>query len=452
VSKLLIDEPPLKLLASLALKINKSPALALVLQKIHYEKSKSNQEEYLITYPKLHERIPFISIPQLKRIIVQLVNINLIDLTKSKNQMLGSKLIINYEKLLKWGFKCTDDGSIINLINEHEKPLLILPTIAKEFGITAAGIIQQLNFNIIIYEKESIWLTYSEINTWAPFICKRLLREIFYKFEKDNLILSKLSDIQNNRSGKFYSVNHQEVKMKFEKPIANLFVDNNVPIINNIFEKSVDKPIPITNTVVDKNISSDHFCHPVEIISATQLRSFLPPNSIDQRSKKIFKENNTNILGLKPDCGTIPTMKDKFVCLKNKLLTFEISEEKASNLINKFGQERIDFVLIKLSENYDKLSEKLIGAALDQNWKWPSKKSEGAKVIGHIKPEDSTYRRYLEENTRLALQAISSVRKSSDDVESYYINLIRQKLPNAVPESTRHGARNVIDLNSSSEA
>ncbi len=421
MSNLLINESPLKLLSSLAVRIGKSPSLALVLQKIHYEQSKSKEEVYLVTYPKLHERIPFISKPQLKRIIVQLVNEKLIYTTKSKNQMLGSQLIINYEKLLKWGFKCTDDGSIVDLIND-EQPLLILPSIAKEFGISAAGIIQQLYFKIKCYDNESIWLTYSEINKWAAFICPSQMREIFYKFEKNNLILSKLSDIPNDRSGKFYTVNHEEVNMKYEKPITNVSVDNSM----TINDKHVDKEASGRSFSAPKTILPDHFRHPVEIISGTQLRSFPAPNSIDQRSKKIFKENNTNTLGRKPESGIIPKAKDDIVLLIERLMTYNIEFKIAKELVDNYGAEKIKYVISELGKRYKKVDPGLLIAALVNDY-YPDKNSKGKEMA---KNNSSSYLYYLERETKINNEKTDLMMKkrASNDVGESHLKILRSKL------------------------
>ncbi len=440
------------------MKIGQSPAL--VLQKLQFEQSMLPEgvEGYSATYPKLYERIPFLSKPQLKRILMGLEKENLINVTKYKNSKLGSLYRINNERLDSLGFKCVGDG-IISRHLEREFTLFILPSLAKKFGIPGAGILQQIHYLINSQNFESMQLTYTEISNWVPFISIRPLREIIYKFEKNNILVHELINQTDRNSGKLYRINYGELSMITDKPTSNLSVDNNVPIINNIIEKSVDKPIPITNNYVDKNVLPDHFSTTCPIISATPARSFQPPHSIDQDLKKIFKENNNKIMGRKPDCGTIPIMKDDVVYLKERLMTHEIQLIEAAELISKFGEPRIKEVLaaaLRTEKATNKsVHRKWIIKALELNWNL-KENSKGKEMTRHINPEDSKYKRELDENTELALKAIDSLQRSSNDVGEYYLKLLHSKLPKTSSRSNREFAKdmapNVVDIYSRSES
>jgi hypothetical protein len=405
-------------------------------------------EGYSATYPKLHERIPFLSQPQLKRILMGLEKENLINVTKYKNSKLGSLYRVNNEKLGSLGFKCVGDG-IISRHLEREFTLFILPSLAKEFGIPGAAILQQIHYLIQSQNFESMQLTYSDINEWIPFISLRPLKEIFHKFEKSNILTSELLDQENRNSGKFYRINYGELSMITDKPTSNLSVDNNVPIINNIIEKSVDKPIPIANNYVDKNVLPDHFSTTCPIISAPPARSFQHHLSIDQDLKKIFKENNTNILGRKPDCGTIPTMKDDVVYLKERLMTYKIYPVNADRLLTRFSTERIEEVLTAALKQEKIDGRPVFGSwivkALEKNWKLKETVKKEVKVISHTKPEDSLVRRELEENTKIAKQKIDSVKRSAEDVEKHYMDMIRGmlRISKTKAESNREFAKRI---------
>ncbi len=270
MSKLLINEPSLKLLSALAMKIGQSPAL--ILHKIHYEESKlkHGEEGYLATYPKLHERIPFISQPQIKRIIVGLENENLINSIKYKNTKLGALYSINHEKLLSLGFKCIDD-TIVSKYSQSGLTLFILPSLAKEYGIAGAGILQQIHYLINSRRLEKIQLTHAQVNDWVPFVVLRQIERLFRDFETRNILSSELPDRQEKNFGKLYRINYQSefIKLASSYPIImSEPVDKYSLPISNVL---VDKQVPTVNHFVDKKALPDHYVGTSPIIMSGPL-------------------------------------------------------------------------------------------------------------------------------------------------------------------------------------
>jgi uncharacterized membrane protein len=76
----------------------------------------------------------------------------------------------------------------------------------------------------------------------------------------------------------------------------------------------------------------------------------------------------------------------------------------------------------------------------------------------HTKPEDSLVLRELEESAKIFKQKVDSVKRSAEEVEKHYMDMIRGmlRLPKTKSESNREFAKriapNVLEIYSSSEA
>ena len=149
-------------------------------------------------------------------------------------------------------------------------------------------------------------------------------------------------------------------------------------------------------------------------------------------------------------------MKDNIVSLKERLMTYKMHHIQVDRLLAKFSSERIEEVLtaaMREEKQYNKpIFKEWIVKALEMNWNLKPTVKKEKVMTTHIHPEDSKYRRELEENTQLALQAIESVQRSAENVGKYHLHLLRKMLPKTTSERNRHGAGNIVDLNSRSEA
>ena len=154
-------------------------------------------------------------------------------------------------------------------------------------------------------------------------------------------------------------------------------------------------------------------------------------------------------------------MKDNIVSLKERLMTFKINSIESDDLLTKFSISRIEEVLDAAFKKEKKDGKQIfrgwIIKALQLGWNLKEKSKE-VKVIIHTKPEDSLYRRELEVKTKIAKEKIYSVKRSAEDVEKHYMDMIRGMLrvSSSKPESNREFAKriapNVLEIYSRSEA
>ncbi len=156
-------------------------------------------------------------------------------------------------------------------------------------------------------------------------------------------------------------------------------------------------------------------------------RSLCRDLSIDQRSKKIFEDNNTNTLGRSPESDIIPKLKDDIVLLIERLMTYKIEPETAIALVEKYGPKRVKYVVEQLSKRYEKVKPGLLVTALERNYIWPA---GGAGMTAHITSENSISRRHAERETRITFEKTDLMMKkrASNDVGESHLKILRSKL------------------------
>jgi hypothetical protein len=441
VSKFLINENFIQVSCNLMLEIGQSRAI--VFQKLYSITGKKKQ--YLATYQDLHSLMPFISIKHLKRILVWLESQDLIVCAQEKGKR-SKWYSINFESLASQGFEIIE--SCIFPKNYKSKKLsFILPSLVSLVGITSGIFLQDFYYkNGSNYSQ----MTQKEINKWVPYVGLRQVEILFHNLQSKGVIKSEFRDGSNKHDGKYYLINKQK--------IDEMLSCNTTKVCEN--SRSNVRSLP-----VDNSASVDNFASQMDKrsgLSGQKIGTYRTKDrdySIDQDQVKIFKENNTNIMGRKPDCGTIPIMKDNVVFLKERLMTHGIQSIESERLISKFGEQRVKEVLAAALR-----TEKSSGKSVHGNWiikalhlNWNLKEnSKGKEMTRYISPEDSKYKRELDESTELALKAIDSLQRSSNDVGEYYLKLLRKKLPKTSSRSNREFAKdiatNVVDIYSRSES
>jgi hypothetical protein len=132
-------------------------------------------------------------------------------------------------------------------------------------------------------------------------------------------------------------------------------------------------------------------------------------------------------LGRKPDCGTIPEAKDDIVLLRERLMTYKMDPDVAIALVEKYGPQRVKYVVEQLSNRYEKVKPQLLISALEKNYIWPD---GGTKMTGHVKPQDSLERRYYEAKAALNARNVDLMMKkrATNEVGEFHIQNIRGKL------------------------
>jgi hypothetical protein len=409
VSKFLINEPFLQVSVSLMLEIGQSKAI--VLQKLH--SLTIDGKPFLATYKDWHSILSFISDEHLKRILVWLEGKKLIISKKEKGKR-SNCYSINFNGLSGQGFEIIG-SSIFHKKYQNKKMSFILPSLVNLVGLTSAIFLQDF-----YYQNENGFsqMTKNEINKWVPYVGFRQIKILFHDLQKKEIIKSEFRDESSKNDGKYYSVDRLKIHELLISSLAESpengqnhkrsgIVDNSL-IVDN-FQDQNHKRSPLKPQKIPPKTTKDH------------------PYSIDQDQDKIFKDNNTNTLGRKPDCGTIPEAKDDIVLLRERLMTYKMDPDVAIALVEKYGPQRVKYVVEQLSNRYEKVKPQLLISALEKNYIWPD---GGTKMTGHVKPQDSLERRYYEAKAALNARNVDLMMKkrATNEVGEFHIQNIRGKL------------------------
>lgn len=98
----------------------------------------------------------------------------------------------------------------------NERPLIVLPSLAREIGLNEAIVLQQIHFWLnkkVNYEDGEYWV-YNTYEDWAnqfPFWSQSTVRRILNKLEKDGLLKSaNYNKLKVDRT-KWYTINYEKV-------------------------------------------------------------------------------------------------------------------------------------------------------------------------------------------------------------------------------------------------
>jgi len=198
MNKYLINEPPLFVLPTLAQKIGLNEAI--LVQQLHFWLLRSKNEKaghrwVYNTYDDWLEQFPFWSNKTIRRIVRKLEDENIVISTYEFNRDINKTkwYRINYNVLGDITGNTSLDANSEYLI--CEPPLIVLPTLAVQYGLNEAMFLQQLQFYQTLIDKEidgHIWIAKS-YSSWLgqfTFWSSDTLARIIKKLTENGLILN----------------------------------------------------------------------------------------------------------------------------------------------------------------------------------------------------------------------------------------------------------------------
>lgn len=146
-----------------------------------------------------------------------------------------------------------------------EYPLIVLPSLAKEFGLNEAIILQQLHYwllrsKIKKYNKKWIFNTYDQWLSQFSFMSKSTLRRTLTNLEKKEIVISH--SFQKNRGNhtKYYTINYSKLNSTFSIEPAQFEQALSQSLLNlNTSEPAQNEHIYYTETTRDYSKGNKKF-------------------------------------------------------------------------------------------------------------------------------------------------------------------------------------------------
>ncbi|GAB1534414.1 hypothetical protein ADMFC3_00450 [Geovibrio sp. ADMFC3] len=216
MNKYLINEPPLFVLPTLAQKIGLNEAI--LVQQLHFWLLRSKNEKaghrwVYNTYDDWLEQFPFWSKSTLRRTVEHLENKGIVVSTLEFNRDINKTkwYRLDYSVLASITGEQEHSEYLIN-----EPPLVVLPTLAVNYGLNEAMFLQQLHFFQSFTEKEAdgykwiakpyqVWL--SQFSFWTDFILSKVIKNLTDK----NLIINTDKYSSRMMKTKWLRINYENV-------------------------------------------------------------------------------------------------------------------------------------------------------------------------------------------------------------------------------------------------
>jgi hypothetical protein len=270
----------------------------------------------------------------------------------------------------------------IKLINEP--PLLLLPTLAKELGVNAAIILQQIHYWLEkeLNTRDDHYWVYHSYNTWTeqfPFFSQSQIKHAIRKLEKRGILIIGNYNKRSMDKTKWYRINYEE----FER----IFPSDKIVQPLEKFIQSSDKIIP----------SSDKIVQPLEIIvRPLDNDSQAIPEITSETTSKITTDNKEKNKTYTPPENIIEEMFNRFWTLYPK----KVAKKKAySSFIKIKGldNEKLEKIMKVLGEQIKSINwQKDKGQFIPYPTTWINEERwEDEIIIPHQQKEQKLIPEYL---------------------------------------------------------
>lgn len=235
-SALLINEPPLQVLPTLACAVGLSEAI--VLQQLHYwlQRTKHERDGRLwvhFTYQQWQAQFPWWSIRTLKTLLPEMESRGLI-LTANYNRHVTDRTkwyTINYAHphLSGQASPATRPPSTVredrpsNPLLISEPPLQVVPTLARVVGLNAAIVLQQLHYRLqrsrhVRDARPWVYNTYEQWQEQFPWWSIRTLKRLFQGMEGEGIILVANYNRSPLDRTKWYTIDYKHLILSVPTP------------------------------------------------------------------------------------------------------------------------------------------------------------------------------------------------------------------------------------------
>lgn len=147
---------------------------------------------------------------------------------------------------------------IMSRLLVEDRPILILPSLAKEVGLNEAIFLQQLHYWLQesgheYFGHKWVYNTYEQWQVQFPFWSVSTIRRIIAKLEKDGYLISSRFNQMKSDQTKWYRIHYPKLESFSERPVQHE-QGNRSDRADDLF--NLDKPIPKTTTE-NTNIQKD---------------------------------------------------------------------------------------------------------------------------------------------------------------------------------------------------